>query len=124
MRRLEGESGADAKRVRRIVAARRIAAAVDTEEVVGVVRIRRALPPIVANLQAIVTRIIVRHLSLERLVLGTLGGGPRIFGCPVGGGDDLRVAEQEQLVRRLPSRGLLVGSADVVVSFLTAFTLD
>ena len=43
--------GADAIRVRRIVVVRRIAVAVDIEEVVGVVRIRRALPPIVANLR-------------------------------------------------------------------------
>lgn len=116
VRRLEGESGADAIRVRRMGVARRIAVAVDIEEAVGVARTRRALPPIVANLQAIVTRIIVRHLSLERLVLGALVRSPGIAGCPVGGGDDLGVAEQEQFVGGRGDRGVLVraAAADVV----------
>lgn len=43
--------GADAIRVRRVVVVRRIAVAVDIEEVCRVVRIHRALPPIVANLR-------------------------------------------------------------------------
>lgn len=42
---------ADAIRVRRVVVVRRIAVAVDIEEVRRVVRIHRALPPIAANLR-------------------------------------------------------------------------
>lgn len=41
--------GTDAIRVRRVVVVRRIAVAVDIEEVGRVVRIGRTLPPIVAN---------------------------------------------------------------------------
>ena len=43
--------GADAIRVRRVVVVRRVAVAVDIEEVRRVVRIHRALPPIAANLR-------------------------------------------------------------------------
>ena len=52
--------GADAIRVRRVVVVRRIAAGVDIEEVVGVVRIHRALPPIVTNLRMPTSRHSIR----------------------------------------------------------------
>lgn len=55
---------------------------------------------------------------LEGLLLGALGGGPGIAGCPVGGGDDLGVAEQEQLVRGSRHSSVRIGSVDVVRQLL------
>ena len=82
---LKAPNGADAIRVPRVVGVRRVATAVDIEEVVGVARIHRALPPTAANLQTGINSIVLRHLAFEGLVLGALGGSPGI-GCPIGGG--------------------------------------
>lgn len=101
--RLEGESGADAKRAHRNIVVRRFAVAEVTEEGRRVARIHRTLPPKAANLQTGINRIVLRHLALERLILGALGGSPRIVGCPVGGGDDFGAAERKAC-RRSPSR--------------------
>ena len=68
----------------------------------------------VANLQRFIARIVIRHLALERLILGALGGSPRIAGCPIGSRDDLGIAEQEELIRGSRDCGVLIGSVDVV----------
>lgn len=120
---LEAPNGADATRERRVVAGRRIAVAEDIEEGGGVVRSHRALPPTVANGNSRVGIIVIRHLALEGLVLAALGGGPGIAGCSVGGGDNLGVAEQEQLVGRCRHGGILVGTAHVVRELLDALHL-
>ena len=58
--------------------------------------------------------VVFRHLALEGLVLAAFGGGPGIARGPIGSGDDLGVAEQEQLVRGRSDGGILVCTADVV----------
>lgn len=112
---LEAPSWADAIRVRRDVVVRRIAVAVDIEEERRGARIQGTLPPSDANTQAIVTRIIVRHLTLEGLVLGSFVSDPRITRpAAIRGLDDFGITEHEQLVRGRRHGGILVGSINVV----------
>ena len=78
------------------------------EEALRGVRKHRTLPPTAANGNGRVGIIVLRHLAFEALVLGALGGS-RGIGCPIGGGGgDLRVAEQEQLVLGSRHGGVLV----------------
>lgn len=56
------------------------------------------LPPNAAYGDDRIGSMVIHYLAPEGLVLDSLGGCPRIAGRPVGGGDDLGMTEQEQLV--------------------------
>lgn len=66
---------------------------------------------------------VLRHLALKGLVLGAFAGSPRTFGRPIGGWDELGVAEQEQLVRGGRHSGVRIGSVDVVRQLLDGLDL-
>ena len=62
-----------------------MAGVADIEEARIVARMHRTLPPKFTIGNGVVTPVVIRHLVLEGLVLGSLGGSPGI-GCPIGGG--------------------------------------
>lgn len=78
---LEAPGGANIDDVRSAAKGRWLTVAMDKEKGRGKdVRRHRTLPPIAADLQAAVGRIVILDFSLEGLVLGALGANPRKSG--------------------------------------------
>lgn len=74
---LEAEGGTNEVQLRRIARVRRITVNVDKKECRRVDWKHRPLPQTDVTLQAVVARIVFRHLALESLVLGSFVADPR-----------------------------------------------